>query len=138
MNPFGDAYATERVKLSPLKVGMTLQASAKYETVPSNLVADELMYRLTAYVLSEKLALETYTATKVYSRPASTWQMFKQAHENSWWLRWLIQRRPIKMLREPHVVTVDLERNFTYPESNLVPQLGRPVIYERLIPRENS
>lgn len=118
-----------RRTLESRRVGFTLRQSLTYETDVD--IPGELAHRLSAYVLSDHIAADTYTRTVQW--PATTWQMFKSTHEESWWLSWLVRRRPVQMVTKRVEVTVN--RFLTYPEASLaVRDLGRPFIYEEVRP----
>lgn len=87
----------------------------------------DLVFGLKAKILSDDLPPQTVTKkTFVHYRvPASTWQMFKKRHAQSWWLWRLVERRPVEYSVDPDgrgeyaVCTLNLERFRVYPESRL-------------------
>lgn len=97
---------------------------------PETLVHD-LEYSVLSQVLAEHLAKDTYYNKVMFSAPSSTWQMFKRTHEDSWWLRWLTKRRPVKYLVEFKTLTVDVDRYLRYPDAAIQdPQFGASIVYE--------
>lgn len=64
---------------------------------------DSLVYALRSEVLGHKQAEDTVTDTATLSVtasvevPTSTWQMFKRTHQGSWWLGWMVRRRPVRV-----------------------------------------
>lgn len=97
------------------------------ETVRPEIVRREvwgqLVYALRAKVLADQLPPERETAEKTFRFPvpASPWQQFKGLHAETWWLRWLVRRRPVRTV--DHVfrgeLVVDLTRHRTYPEARI-------------------
>lgn len=105
-----------------------------YEDV-NNLITFELGDRavsMEAYVLKDHIA-KTYHSAWVESLwPQTTWQMFKHTHRDSWWLKWLVMRKPVVYAVDKQNVTVEVDHNYIYPEANLPyrQSLGRPRKYE--------
>ena len=97
------------------------------------ILADQLVYRLEAEVLADRLVGDTKTAHGALFFPASPWQFFKGKHSSSWWLGWLVRRRPVRNDEHPYTATVTFERYATYPYSRLHPHpdLGRAVLLEQ-------
>lgn len=123
------AYFNRKV-LERRKVGVTVWQSA-HASVEEDMIRDELQHRLEAYLLTDHVANDEFTASTQAQWPDSTWQMFKSRHAESWWLRWLVDRYPVRMHIERQQVVVRVERYLGYPEANLaLPELGRPVIFE--------
>jgi hypothetical protein len=121
----------ERRTLETQKVGSTLRQSMQVN-VEEDFVRQELIQRITAYVLSDHLAADEFTAYTTATWPATTWQMFKSCHAGSWWLGWLVRRRPVRLHTERQQVAVQVDRYLNYPEANLaLPSLGTPVVFER-------
>jgi hypothetical protein len=67
-----------------------------------------LTARLEAHVLGKRLPSLTHSASRQlgWEFPASTWQHFKQRHAHSWWLRWLVDRRPVRTSTHTRTVTL--------------------------------
>jgi hypothetical protein len=104
-------------------VGAEMLHSMQIEAVEEK-VWGGMIYRLKASVLAEKLPSEKFERSETFTLdfPASSWQHFKQEHSESWWLRWLVQRRPVRLqgLEQTATLTVDLERYRTFPLCNYV------------------
>lgn len=97
----------------------------------ASLIRDHLTAALSGYVLADHLADDTYQAAVPVEYPATTWQMFKHTHAGSWWLSWLVSRRPVRMRVERPVLTVKVGRYLTYPEATLrVPHVGSARVME--------
>lgn len=107
---------------------------------------EAMLVEVESYVLRERLVGDTKRVRKVVPVetpmrfPASPWQFFKQRHQTSWWLGWLVRRRPVRT--RLHSVTrsvtfeaeVTFERYATYPEATVYyppDRLGKPVLVER-------
>jgi hypothetical protein len=149
---FGDApvqaLATQRITLELQRVGATIRSSANLETFMTEGLYRELVYRLEAYVLAEKLVGDTYETTvdKLVNfdvpvrRPASWFQHFKQDHLPTIARRWPVRYVEELVLVERRVtvpVKMTFERYATYPQADIaVPhdRLGAPVIFERVVP----
>lgn len=84
---------------------------------------------------TERVDFEAWVKQPV---PASTWQYFKNQHATTWWLRWLVRRRPVRTVSlkhlgktsQPVTLAVTWEGYATFPNSNYVTpdaRLGYPV-----------
>lgn len=127
---------SERFVLDKLRVGAQTavgqNAVLHVQENPSDFLGG-LMVRLESEVLAEKLVGGTYTGYGHKDFPSSPWQFFKQNHAESWWLRWLVVRRPVKTERHTIKSVVEVEAHRTYPSSRIqTPDLGKPVIWEQL------
>lgn len=110
--------------MPPGVAGVSAAASDSYD-----FVFDRLFVRLKAYVLTHQLAEHSVSRQRTVSWPASPWQHWKHRHAGSWWLRWLVERRPVRLQYE----TVDFQEAWTelaaYPWQTYLPpfpELGRP------------
>jgi hypothetical protein len=88
--------------------------------------------RLTAKVLTERLPDRHYAmaTTVTFEHPATTWQMFKSRHADSWWLRWLVDRRPVRMATQSRQATaiLDISDYLAYPhQTRVIPEMGSAV-----------
>lgn len=99
-----------------------------------DVLMDQLVVQLSSYVQAERLLDTTVSESKdvVLAAPDSTWQMFKSRHTASWWLRWLIRRRPVRYstIIKTVTLTVNTVGYATFPDSTYVtpsPRLGSPV-----------
>jgi hypothetical protein len=121
-------YVTHQLDM--LKVGAQICTSVRYE-IDQDFIRDELVHRLTATVLAEKLADDSYSATEQV--PATWWQHWKQTQRDHRWFQW----SPLRWLKPPRTrtltVTVQWQRYGTRPYSELsAPRLG-PVIYQEMV-----
>lgn len=134
MSLLSDYTSTKHV-LDTRKVGATLQVTQNATLhVSEDWILGSLVARLEGVVLSEKLVHDTSIKGVGYSEhPASPWQFFKQRHESSWWLGWLVERRPVRTERHRVEVKAEFTRWAHYPHAKVnIPELGRPVIFEEL------
>lgn len=111
---------------------MTLEA---YDD-PSDLLAARRL-EFEAKVLSHRIAEATQSTTVAMGLdfPASPWQFFKQRHVDSWWLGWLVRRRPVRTQRfsKSKRVTLTIDRFHEFPEANIVvppERFGKPYLYD--------
>lgn len=104
----------------------------------------DLVFRLKASILSDDLPPETAEERTFvrYEVPASTWQAFKKRHAQSWYLKALVARRPVRYEPDPDnrggyaVCTFNLERYRIYPESPLT-AMGHGRMVRLHVPRTN-
>jgi hypothetical protein len=130
MNPQA-VFRTDRHVLEQRKVGATVRQSMEVQ-VHEDELRNQLEHRLSAYVLADHIADDVFTGTTTSEWPETTWQMFKSRHESSWWLGWLVRRRPVRMHTERQTVEIQVSRYLNYPEATLrIESLGRPVIFEQ-------
>lgn len=101
---------------------------------PADLVASKRL-QFEAHVLSHRIAEATQstTVTMGLDFPASPWQFFKQRHADSWWLGWLVRRRPVRTQRQTKSkrVTLTIDRFHEFPEAKVVvppESFGRPYV----------
>lgn len=84
-------------------------------------------------MVSDNVANDTYTGYTEYSRPATTWQMFKATNQGKWWLRWLVRRKPVKTLTFTEAVEIEVKRYLAYPQAVInSARLGKPIIFEQV------
>jgi hypothetical protein len=90
---------------------------------------DELVYRLSAFVLADKFVDDVYTVT--VNVPASWWQHFKRDCLPQWWRnRWPVKEEQIRR-------RVEFMRYNTYPNASFAlpeERFGKPVVYETVTP----
>lgn len=94
--------------------------------------SDSIVLALRAELLAERLPPRSYTdsASTKFLYPASPWQYFKRVHAKSWWLGWLVNRRPVRNITVTRSLTLSLDCSdwVAYPHQTLVdPRLGKPV-----------
>lgn len=109
--------------------GVAMEATRDWMT-------DMIVAKLKAFVLTHQLAEHSVSRQRTVSWPATPWQHFKHRHAASWWLRWLVARRPVRMQHE----RVDFQEAWTelaaYPWQTYLPpfpELGQP---NRVVPSD--
>lgn len=134
-----EAYVqTRRRVLEQARVGAALVVSRAVLEDRPDVGVDQLVRRLTSYVLREHLADDVYEAAAAVEWPRSTWQMFKATHEASWWLGWLVRRHPVDMHRETRRLTVEVGRYATYPESTITHRGLGPMVIQEVVREDLS
>ena len=94
---------------------------------------DQMIYRVEKMVAAKHLCDDFYTGVRYVEFPATTWQMFKETHQDSWWMGWVVRRRPVEYEKEEISVRVQLSRYLKYPDADIDwPKLGRAVPYEHV------
>lgn len=113
----------EDVRFLPPGVGNVAIAASR------DWMTDMIVMKLRAFVLTHQLAEHSVSRRRTVSWPATPWQHWKHRHAGSWWLRWLVARRPVQMQHE----VVDFQEAWTelatYPwQTHLppFPELGKP------------
>ena len=82
-------------------------------------------------LLSDHLASDYFIGYVSHDFPATTWQMFKRTHENSWWLGWLVRRRPVMYTTWTGHADVKVDRYLGYPDAVINnKRLGRAIVFE--------
>lgn len=125
---------TTKVALEPLRfAGMYYLA----ESATVDVWKDELNHtvtRLMAEVMTEHIVdLQEVSVSASVEFPHSPWQFFKQNHASSWWLGWLVRRRPVVLDTKTNTNTamVEFHRTTKFPHSSNIPStLGQPYIFE--------
>jgi hypothetical protein len=83
----------------------------------------DLLFGLQARLLTDQLPPETVSQRKwvPFKVPASTWQMWKKQHADSWYARRLVNRWPVRYDGSGAWAecTLSLERFLAYPESRV-------------------
>lgn len=126
----------EKVVLERRRLSKTFYVSHMMRAEPY-LLYDDLaaeMIRVESEVLAERVVSDTQTVAGTVEFPESPWQFFKARHADSWWLRWLVRRRPVRYAKHLHEATVYLTRYATYPSATLLPQdtFGEPVLWDNV------
>jgi len=98
-----------------------------------DMIRNRMLVRLKSAVLAHRLPGHTASSQRTVSFrvPASPWQHWKQKHQDSWWLRWFVARRPVRteVLSEKVELTATWEDWATYPWQTIAPtdpRLGMP------------
>lgn len=106
----------EQFKVKCLQsVGSTTRESINFDYSEDDILK-EMLYKLEAYVLAQKIVDDNYTFTFTFDLEyASWWQHFKDSYAPMWFK----ERYPIK--RKSHVEKrhVNFSRYATYPKANM-------------------
>ncbi len=128
-----DMPAVDLVTLDWVKVAVAARVSAEFADDARLDIRREawnnLVYKLSSHVLTDKLPPETITERKTFrfEVPASPWQQFKATHAHRWWMRSVVARRPVRMVEHLRIgeLVVNLERFHAYPQAKVAKQLGQ-------------
>jgi len=82
---------------------------------------DAMMYEINAHVLGKKLPEFSVTETKIFNTPKNPWQHFKDMYADKWFMRWIVQRWPVKFIRQKLELTASWEQWAVYPWIDQVP-----------------
>ena len=119
----------ERLRLAEME---NIAESVEVDITSTDRLARGFAAHLTTFVLTEKLLSDSQDVSWDLSSPTTSWQFFKREHENSWWLGWLVRRRPVKVEWETHTEHFTFERYAMFPHSAIShPYMGEPVIFEQ-------
>ena len=110
----------QELVLDRLQVGMAQTFPRNVEVeVAADFLGRYFQANLRTEVLARTLDKRTHTKNVKHQEPASPWQMFKRKHAHSWWLRWLVERRPVEYSVWYESVTVEVEAKAIYPEASI-------------------
>lgn len=105
---------------SIMSIGKTTLESMHLD-MREDVMTKELVQRLSASILSDKIVDDEYKARYRYSVYASWWQHFK--HDKM--PKWFVKRYPVVKERKSGYVTVKFERYAEYPKANVALQQNR-------------
>lgn len=140
-HPYDDEPFTSEVVLEWRKIGIVRPTdpdlpyglSKPRWDAELDLMRNRMLVQLRSAVLAFRLPGHTATdqRTVSFKVPASPWQHWKLKHQDAWWLRWLVARRPVRteVLAETVVLTAVWEDWATYPWQTVAPtdpKLGMP------------
>lgn len=132
VEPQDAVLITHQKILEPTKIGLTIRQNLSH-TEEFDVDHNEIIHIFESSLLREHLATDHYQGDTAYQWPATTWQMFKATHADSWWLGWLVRRHPVRMRKETRMVVIRVDRYAAYPEADVpLKDLGRPFPYEEL------
>jgi hypothetical protein len=133
VEPSFDTLTLERLKFGIQgRVGASVAESLEVHTWQDKVFSD-LVYKVTGYVLAERLPAENLNVTKFWSYevPANWFQHLKHTCYRWRRLGWFRERWPVRVAKveKTAMVTVSMERYRTFPEASYVfpKDLGRPV-----------
>lgn len=119
-HPLTEAYLGRQHVLDRMRLGAQYVVDAAMLEVRPDLwpeIHERLVAQLTSHVLADHIADDTYSKAFTFKAPRTTWQTFKQTHAGSWWLGWLVTRRPVVNRHEDVILTVHVKRHLTYPDA---------------------
>jgi hypothetical protein len=130
----GNAVWTEKI-LTRLPISTSFKVKRdtliSMEESPEDFIRNEVRVRIEQFVVAEKLAADRYHTMVGWKQPATTWDMYKHTHADSWWLGWLVRRRPARCKQYSQLATIEVERYAAYPDATVeFPHLGKPVPIE--------
>lgn len=142
--PGGTAAVSHTKALHQARLGASVTSSLQFRTQEpqwEQVVADQLLHHLEAYVLTDHLVSETqdvhFTKTVVFEAPETWWDQFKADQQDAtsplW--RWVARRWPARYHRHKATVSetkrVTMRREHQYPQANIaIPDLGKPILVE--------
>lgn len=118
------------------RIGPSVRQSMTLEAV-EDVVTRQLIARLSAEVLADKLVGDTIATTYSVRQPATWFDWLKQDVwytdlDNDRIMRWVERKWPVKYKTVTYHVSVKFDRYALYPEARIaLPELGRPVIFEQ-------
>ena len=96
-----------------------------------DIMFDEINVRIEKLCAVDLVAADHEVVEFRWPYPTSTWQTFKDNHNDSWWLRWLVRRRPVQWRHETQTKVVLINRYLGYPDAVIQSvKLGKPFIFE--------
>jgi len=82
---------------------------------------DQSLYKLNARVLGKKLPSFTETRTEVLNTPKNPWQFFKDMYADTWFMRWIVKKWPVKYVKQKITLTATWDQWAVYPWLDKVP-----------------
>ena len=82
---------------------------------------DEAIYRVNARVLAKELPSFTETKTEVLNTPKNPWQFFKDMYADTWFMRWIVKKWPVKYVKQKITLTATWDQWAVYPWLDKVP-----------------
>lgn len=129
----GDQEETCTTEQKTLEVTRFYKAFKVKRDIDYDIDFNLIVHRFETDILTEHLASELYIGQTEFGYPRSTWQMFKTTHVESWWLGWLVRRRPVELHYEVKDVKIKVDRYLKYPEAKVeFKDLGHPIPYETI------
>lgn len=126
-----EPVVTNRKILSLLQMYQTIKVGRQEISEDYDIDFDVMRYLVSEQVAVEHLAEDEEKMVVEHKVPASTWQMFKQTHQNSWWMGWLVTRHPVVEATSYEWIKVRVSRYLKYPDVTVsVSGQGKPVIHE--------
>lgn len=125
----------ETVALERLRVGLdTYVTRHAVLEVNEDALFDQIRIGLRSEVLAQRLDCRKAERVVSFEEPASAWQMFKRNHAESWWLGWLVRRRPVRNVTHRKAVSLEVEAFAAYPDARIAlppDDFGRAFLFHR-------
>lgn len=109
-DPYGNTMHQESFDLKRLAFSQTFAKGLidqRLVNVP-DVMRDAVTAQLRATMMGKKVPSHEVTESRTFTVnvPASPWQYFKDNHKDSWWLGWLVNRRPVCTTGTYHKATL--------------------------------
>lgn len=88
---------------------------------PLEYMKDQMIVEINAHVLGKKLPSFTVTDTQFFNAPKNPWQHFKDMYADKWFMRWIVERWPIKFIKQKVELTATWDQWAAYPWAAQVP-----------------
>jgi hypothetical protein len=134
----GNLARVEQVTLEWVRYAQ--MQSLAYEltaSVSEDFFLNTILVRMQARMLAQKALTRAVDVWVPFRYPSSPWQHYKRNHEASWWLGWLVRRRPVQEKTVQKVAHVEVDQAAVYPQQGLIDatlrdRLGSPLIIETI------
>lgn len=131
----------EQVAVERLRIGLDTYVSRNAVVhFEEDVLLNGFKAGLRSEVLAQELDSRQTSRTVAFEMPTSSWQMFKREHEGSWWLGWLVRRRPARTKTHTTTVTLEVDAFAIYPDARIaLPEcdFGKPFLIHRPRIEEN-
>lgn len=118
-----NSVVLERLKLAARATMPRYLASHLTAEEIAGEISDHFTYQLRTEILAERLKPQRATGhlTVKFEAPATWWQHFKHRYRFTWWLRWYVKRREVRMRTATRTGTArfDIERYRAFPEASI-------------------
>lgn len=136
LEPSFEQVTLERMRIgAKTRVGQYVLENMTLETWTDHATRD-LVLGLRSEVLAQRLDTRTVDQRVEWDAPASWWQMFKATYALSWWLSWLVSRRPVRYTTHHKFTTIKFGVEAIYPDATVrLPEdtFGRPFVVNRVL-----
>lgn len=106
----------ELLALPGVSYDMTIQ-----EGGPVEWMNDQMIMDLNARILGKELPSFIVTEHKPFNIPKNPWQYFKDMYADKWFMRWLVQKWPVKFVSTKITLTAEWKQWAAYPWIQGVP-----------------
>jgi hypothetical protein len=97
-------------------------------------MSDTVVSHFRSEVLAHTFSTETAEKQVRFQVPASWWQAFKATYALTWWLSWLVDRRPVRYRTEAKTAHFRVATQAIFPDATVryPKELGNPVVIRRV------